>query len=167
MALVTKNWELSVVLSDQGGNKSALKYDLDPAVVTDYATAASTRSSILGLLDPVTNSTIVAHSLAEKYGEDADFFGTGENENVALIVAKIADGLGKTVNIRIPNPVDGMFQAAEGPDYNEVDPSDSDLVDYLGLFEGFVFVSDGEHIEDSATAGNFYGKRIHRGSRKG
>jgi len=76
---------------------------------------------------------------------------------------------GKFVSLRIPAPAVSIFQGTTGENKNVIDITDADLRTYLGLFEstGPILVSDGESIMDSATVGNFKGKRIHRGSRNG
>jgi hypothetical protein len=164
-ALQDLGWLLAVVLSDIGGKKFNLRYAMTAA---DYTTAATDRTTLLSRLDAVTDCEIMSHSLTEKFGEDGDVFGTDEGENQAEIVAKLTAPL-KTVNIFIPAPIAAMFVAASGPDYDVVDPTNVSLQAYLSSFEaaGLATTSDGETIRDSATAGNFTGKRIHKASRKG
>lgn len=167
MALVSQGFSLSVTLSDQGGNKSTLKYDL---VAADFATAVTAAATVIAALDAVTDAAIVAYSLAERFEEDTSAFGLGEVENVASIVARIDAAEQKYATIRIPAPVDGIFQAASGPLYNVVDPADVALVAYLDIWDstgGVANLSDGEKLVDPGTAGNVTGKRIHRGSRRG
>ena len=165
MTLQATGWTYTVVLSDQGGNPSKLIYSL---VATNYTDAAVAAATIIAALTAVTDLAIKSTSLSENYDEDTLVYGTAEAENVALIVAKLTTA-GKTVNIRIPGPKDALFVAASGPEYNVVDPSNTALQDYLAIWEalGLATISDGETIRDSATAGNFSGHRIHRGSRKG
>lgn len=165
MALNSTGFFLNVTLSDQGGNKATLRYDLVAANFTDAQTA---RTAILALLGAVTDAQVVSYSLGEGFVEDTDFYGSGEIENVGLAVCKLTTD-GKTVNVRIPAPVDGIFVAASGPDYNELDPADADLQAYLAIWEaaGYATISDGESVRETSTAGNFWGKRIHRGSRLG
>jgi hypothetical protein len=169
MAISLTGWVVRVTVADQGGNKSTLKFPIDPAALgggTEYADAAAIRTTILSYLDAVSTAQVVSHSLSEVYDEDTDFYGTGEIENIAQVTAKLVTA-GKTANIRVPAPITSLFVALSGPDYNDVDPANVDMQNYLSLFETDVMVSDGEHIRDSATAGNWTGKRIHRGSTRG
>lgn len=166
MALASVGFFLTVTLSDQGGNRSTLRYDLNSI---DIATALTDAATVLAELDPITDAAIVAYSVGQKYEEDTSAFGLGEVENIASIVARIDSAEQKYATIKIPAPADGIFKAAAGPDYNVVDASDADLVAYLNLFAtaGVATLSDGETLDSPGTAGNVVGKRIHRGSRKG
>lgn len=165
MALSSTGFFLNVDLVDQGGNKSTLRYDL---VAADFATAEADVATILAALDAVTTALIYAYRIGEKYVEDALSYGVGEVENIGLVVAKLTTA-GKTVNVKIPAPEDALFIGAAGPDYNEMDPNNAATIAYLAIWEnpGQAQISDGEHVRDTATAGNWTGKRIHRGSRKG
>lgn len=166
MALVSTGWYLNVTLSDQGGNKSVLKYDLTAANATDAATDAAT---ILAALAAVTDAAISGYALGEGFEDEAALYGTGEVENVALVSAKIDTDEVKWATFRIPAPADGIFKASSGPGYNVVDAADTDLVAYANLFAtgAECLISDGEALDSPGTAGNLYGKRIHRKSRKG
>lgn len=166
MALASVGWYLSVVLADNGGNKSTLRYDLTAA---DAATAATDASTIMTELGPVTDAAIVGYSLGERFEEDTTFYGSGEIENIASISARIDSADQKWATIKIPAPAAGIFKAASGPDYNLVDVADADLVAYLNLFAtgNEALLSDGEALVSPGTAGNVTGKRIHRGSRRG
>lgn len=166
MALAEVGYVLMVVLSDQGGNKSTLRFDM---TATDAATAATDAATIIAALGAVTTAQIVSYSVNHVYQEDTDLYGEGESENVASISARIDSAQTKYATLRIPAPVDGIFQAAEGPLYNQIDPADTDLGVYLSVFATGhqALVSDGEALLDPTVAGNVTGKRIHRKSRKG
>lgn len=168
MALASKGYFVNVTVVDSGGNKGTLRYALTAATIADAVTDAAT---IISTLNAVTDGVVIGYSVGEAFEEDTNFFAaTGVHiENVALISAKIDDPEIKYASLRIPAPVDGIFLAASGPNYNKVDPADAALVAYLQNFEtaGIATVSDGEVLESPGTAGNVTGKRIHRGSRKG
>lgn len=166
MALGSTGFYLNVSLSDTGGNKSVLRYDLTAA---DFATAETDAATILAALNAVTDAAVVSYSLGEGFEEDTTYFGSGEVENVAIISARIDTTEAKEAILRIPAPNVGIFKAASGPDYNIVDAADVALVAYLNLFAtgNEALVSDGEALLSPGTAGNVQGKRIHRKSRKG
>lgn len=173
MALATKGTYLNVVLADEAGNKSTVRINLsyaDLAALSAGVTAGDI-DDILTALNAVTDARVVSYNMGESYAEDADFYGASgsEVENVALISAKIDSAVpGKTATFRIPAPNIGIFEATQGEGKNIVDITDAALQTYLALFDtGVCRVSDGEIIENPATAGNFKGKRIHRGSRNG
>jgi len=166
MALVSSGFLLTVRLVDQGGNKSTLRFNLSSA---DAATAATDASAVLAALAAVTDAAIQSYSLAEQFDDATVNSGSGEVENMASIVARIDDAEVKYATIKIPAPVDGIFQAASGELYNVVDPADVALVAYLQLWQtgNEATLSDGETLLSPGTAGNVVGKRIHRASRKG
>lgn len=166
MALVTTGFTLAVVLSDVGGNKFNLRYDLTAA---DYATAATDRATILAALSAITNCAIFSHSLQEKYAESGTVFGTAEGENQAEFSVKLV-AVGKpNATVKVPAPLATIFADVAGAGYNIVDPTDADVITYLALFEAGAecYLSDGDSARDSATAGNWAGKRVHIASRKG
>lgn len=173
MALVTDKTFLNVTLVDAAGNRSNMRFDLSYADLAALNTAdgAGSIDGFLADLAAVTNATVVAASFGEAVVEDTEQYGaTGsEVENVALITAAIDGEIGKYTTLRIPAPVDGLFLGTTGENRNLIDTSDADLQTYLGYFVsgGMITVSDGESIADPAVTGNFKGKRIHRGSRKG
>ena len=171
MALVSAGFFLTVTLADAGGNKSTLQYDLQSDTLGDAATDAAT---ILAELAPITDAVVVSYRIGEKFSEDTTFYAvTGvEIENIASVVARIDAAQEKFATLKIPAPNVGIFQAANGSGYNQVDGGDADLIAYLNLFQtgangGVANVSDGENLVSPGTAGNVRGKRIHRKSRKG
>lgn len=159
-------FRLVVNLVDQGGNKSIQQFQLTGV---DFATATAQATLIRGYLEAVTGLAVAAYNIAQVFEEDTELFGTAEAENVALVSARIDSAEIKYATVRIPGPVDGIFQAGSGPLYNVVDPSDADLQNFLGIYEtgAQATISDGESLLDPAVAGNVTGKRIHRKSRKG
>lgn len=166
MTMQSQGFRLTVTLVDQGGNKSIQRF---PLTGGDFATAVAQSTTIRSALAAITGLVEAGYSVADVYEEDDTVFGTAEAENVALISARIDDTSLKYATIKIPGPVDGIFQDTAGPLYNVVDPSDADLQTYLAVFEtgAQALVSDGEALLDVSTAGNVTGKRIHRKSRKG
>jgi len=166
MALQTKGFSLDLVLVDNGGNRSGMRFDLNSA---DFTEATADATSIVNAVEGVTDALIRSYRLAEVFEEDTELYGDGEVENVASISARIDNAEVKFATLRIPAPSDGIFQAAEGPLYNVVDPADAALVAFLALYAtgGVAFTSDGETLLSPGTAGNVTGKRIHRKSRKG
>jgi len=174
MALVTKGTFLNVILADSGGNKSTLQYNLN-YVDIDALNTGVTAGDITGILadvNAVTDATVVGYTVGQAFAEDATFYGAAgsEVENNALIVAKV-DGAtpGKTVSLRVPAPVAGIFLGTTGDDQRTVDTADTEIRNYLANFAdtGHILVSDGESIVDPTTSGAWKGKRIHRGSRNG
>jgi hypothetical protein len=166
MALASVGFLLTVRLVDQGSNKSTLRYDLTAA---DAATAAADAATIMAALAAVTDAEIQAYSLAEQFQDGTVESGSGEVEAIASIVAKIDSAAVKYASVKIPAPNVGIFKAAAGDDFNNVDPADTALVTYLTVFAtgNEAYLSDGEALLSPGTAGNVTGKRIHRASRKG
>ena len=85
--------------------------------------------------------------------------------DIANIVVNIAGGQGKRGVIKIPCPVIGIFQGAEGAARNNVDIADADLGTFVDQFQttgGSFVISDGEFVDD--TTPMVAGKRISRKS---
>jgi len=173
MSLAFQNAFLNLVLVDEAGNNAGMRLALDYASLDALNTAftAGDITQIVTDLEAVTDSLIASYNVGVRYQEDTAVVGGAgsEVENVALISAKLAGFIDKRVGLRVPAPVIGIFQAAQGEGKNIVDVSDSDIQTWLSHFEasGEITVSDGESIQDSATAGTFKGKRIHRASNRG
>lgn len=161
MALTKTGYSVTATLEDLGANRSTMQFSVDSAeLLADVVTAAGT---LMTGLAAVTDAAIVSYRVSEVY-EDPAATPAGEIENQALLVVNTADG--KKALMRIPAPVDGIFAAASGPNYNVVDVNDADLLTYLGNFEagaGVEFtISDGTTFTSLIS-----GKRIHRGSTHG
>lgn len=174
MALVQRDVFFNVTLADYAGNKSTMRFKTNKADLADLSTDIADLTGAGGLLadlEAVTDAKVVGYSVGVSFAEDGSpYAGAGvEIENVAEIVAKIDGEPDKWATVRIPAPVSGIFGAGPGESANLIDPADADLVAFLANFEsgGVVTTSDGESLADSGTVGNFKGKRIHRGSRKG
>lgn len=173
MGLVHDSFFLNISLVDAAGNKSSMRHNLDYAdwAAFNTAIAAGAASTFIADLAAITNATVVGYSVGESFVEDTDLYGAAgsEVENVALLTCAIDGELNKYTTLRVPAPVDGLFLGVQGDNRNIIDVADADLLTYLGYFVpgGMILVSDGESIADPTTAGNFKGKRIHRGSRKG
>jgi hypothetical protein len=175
MALVTKGTYMTVVVVDAAGNRSTLRYELTYANLAALSTAvtAGDLDGLLADLNAVTDGRVVAYQFGEKFAENADFYGAAGSqvENIALISAKIDGEPNKVAQVRVPAPAIGIFLGTTGKNANIVDIADADILAYLDNFanagDDIVQVSDGESLADPATAGNWEGKRIHRGSRKG
>jgi len=164
MALVSTGFFCSVTIVDASGvNKSNLQFD-----IADEADAATIATRLTAL----TSGLVQSYRVGEKFEEDTLVVGTAgsEIENVALISARIDNPAEKYAQLRIPAPVDGLFNATTGSGRNIVNPAFAALQTYLGSFvttTGIATLSDGETLLAPATAGNVTGKRIHRASRKG
>jgi|EndMetStandDraft_4_1072995.scaffolds.fasta_scaffold102740_3 hypothetical protein len=170
MALTFLKYAGVIHLRDRGGNHAFKEYDLREA--TTYADALTDMAAIVALLVPITNARVQDYYVKTVISEDAFAFPTGDSqvENVARIVALLdSDEVGKTVNIEVPAPVDGLFMGSAGKPYNIVDVGDSALFAYTdGVYAttgGLAYISDGETIAD--TNALVSGKRIHKKSNNG
>lgn len=159
-------YQLSVTLIDQGSNRSTLRYALTAATAEAAETDAAT---ILTLLGAVTDAEVLSYHVGGVWEDPDVTYGAGEIENVAIASCRIDAEEVKYASVRIPAPVDGIFVAASGPLYNELDPSDNPLRSYLAIFAtgNEATLSDGETIVDPTQAGSFKGHRTHRKSRRG
>lgn len=172
MALALEAWRLTVTLVDSSiENQSTLIYTLNPATVTDYATAVTARTAILAALANVTDAVVKAHRLNEVYAETGSLAPATvcEVENIALLNLQIDGEPLKTATVKIPAATADIFVAPGGPSRNVVDPTDADLIVYAELFNtgAECTVSDGESTEAGSTGGILNGKRIHRKNSNG
>jgi hypothetical protein len=169
MSLESKGYYLNVVLVDASGeNKATIRYNMESA---DFATLVTDAAAVMSALNAVTDAVIVAYQIGEKFGENSSFVAAEgvEIENVASISSRLDAPQEKWATVRIPAPNIGVFEAATGTGRNRVDPTDTDLLTYLGLFvtsTGVATLSDGETLLIPG-ASNTKGKRIHRASRRG
>jgi hypothetical protein len=168
MALVDIGFSGFVNVLDSEGSKSTLEYALTSA---DITTALADMTTIIGRLNAVTDGVISGYGVRQAFAENALTLPAGaEVEKRAVISALIAGSAPpKYANILVPAPSQGIFVASTGPNARIVDTADTDIVAYLSSFEAgaLATVSDGEVIADSAASGSWYGKKTHRGSRKG
>lgn len=179
MALAEVGYQATIKMVDAAGNVSFLRPDVQGA---SHAAALTNTQAIITALDALTDALIVGYSVGVVYAENADTYGAAgsEVENLAEVVCPL-ETTGKYHTFKIPAPVDGLFVGTEGPDRNQVDTSDADLISFIELFtdktgygtpgaDAIALVSDGEKIKpdndnDKPFISN--GKRVHRASRKG
>lgn len=158
MAIVTKGFELSITVTDNGANTSTLSWEANTAVVTDFATAQAQRDALLADLVAITDSVVTGTRLSEVQYEDSIAFPPAgvENENKASISYLIQD-TNETGNLKIPAPIIGIFVNPTGPSANIVNVGATELVNYTDNFRvtGGWYVSDGQHLQTVKA-----GKRI-------
>lgn len=171
MALTFNRCYLHVNLLDYEGNKSAMRVQLDFADFDALNTGLTSITGAGGLLPDLVACTdlIVASAFIGGQWTDEGYGAEGsEAEEQAVISAKVADRPGVFAIMRIPGPKAGLFLPGPGADANVLDREDAATIAWLANFEdgGIAFTSDGEHIEDSATLGNWKGRRVFRHSRR-
>jgi len=147
MALTSQGFRGSVVLADNGGDKSTLNYVLTAATVGDAITAMG---AIVAALGPITNAVVVGYSVREVWEEETVTLPADgvQNEVKAIISARIDAAGEKFATLRIPAPSIGIFAGTSGEAADRIDGADSDLGTYLALFgsAGVATVSDGETL---------------------
>lgn len=150
MAIVTKGWELSISLVDNGGNITTLSWEANTAVVTDLATAQAARDALVTDLEAISNAVIIGTRLSEVQYEDSVAYPAAgiENEDKASISYLIQD-TNKKGNLKIPAPVIGAFVNTSGPSANVVDVTATVVTNYCDNFRttGGWYVSDGESLQ--------------------
>lgn len=152
MALVFKNWVMSVALVDHGGNISTLTYEFDPANVADYAAALVAGAALLGDLEPVTNAEISGYSVNSVFREDSLTLPIAgvENEDKASLTFQL-DGVNGKGNLKIPAPVsagaDNLFGVV-GAAANQMVLTQATLVAYTNNFRttGAFLISHGHKL---------------------
>ena len=175
MALVSQGTFVNLVIADAAGNRAGLRLTMTYADLAALSTGV-TAGDITGLiadLDAVTDGKIVSYSMGEMFAEDTAPLGAAgsEVEAKASMSCAIAGDPTKKVTLYIPAPTDGVFLGTTGENRNIVDTTATIVQSWLNNFstagDNLATVSDGESIADPTAAGNFKGKRIHRGSKKG
>lgn len=150
MAIVTKGFELSITVADNGANESTLSWEMNPATTADFAAAQAGRDALITDLDAVTDSVIVGNRLTEVQYNDAVAYPVAgvENENKASVTYLIEDTNDKG-NFKIPAPVIGLFVNPTGPSANIVNVQAAALIAYADNFRttGQFLVSDGQNLQ--------------------
>jgi hypothetical protein len=171
MALTSEGTFININMVDYQGNKSSMRIVLTFANLDALNTGIAGITGENGLLDDlaaVTDLAITSVFMGEKFSEEGFGAEGSEAEEVAVISAKIVDRPGVYASLRIPGPKATLFLPGPGADANLLDREDAAVVAWLANFEagGVAYTSDGEHIEDSATVGNWKGRRVFRHSRR-
>ena len=153
-------WVGTVVLADNGGNKTTKKYVLSAA---DYAQAAADFETIRNALDDVTGCTIQKYTLAESVETGAGLPNDDgvQVENRAEISCELV-GKSQKYTLDIPAPRIEIMAGAQGQSANQVNIGNATLNTYFSALASLSVVSDGDSL-----AGMLFGKRVHRASRRG
>jgi hypothetical protein len=162
MAFVSDGFHSTVTLKDQGGNASTLSYEFSANVLT-LADAVIAQVAMNSLIENVTRSNIVNYSVCERFADDAFILpADAQNEDKASVsFTKSGYGGG---NLKIPAPIDAMFQGTSGAPNNQVDLTNAFLVAYTDNFKsgGNYTVSSGESLVQLTR-----GKRMHARNNNG
>lgn len=150
MAIVTKGFELSITVADNGANESTLSWEMNPATTADFTAAQAGRDALMTDLAAITQSIIVGNRLTEVQYEDSVAYPVSgvENENKASVTYLIT-GTNEKGNLKIPAPVPDVFVAATGPSANVVNTASTQLINYTDNFRivGQFMVSDGQFLQ--------------------
>jgi len=153
------DWVGTVTLADEKGLKTVMRYFIPNEPLTPYDSAKASLDAIVAELDPITDATIAQVTLTQLTEAD-DALGAPNSDvsDEAAIVVYINETgtLPKYHTIRVPAPVDGIFEA----DLITVDRDDADLVAYVAALAEHTEVSDGEQIntalgEDGMKSGEW------------
>jgi hypothetical protein len=155
MAFTQQNFEVEASFQDNGGEVVSRRYgvvegttyaDLLTALPATMATIAATSDCLLrsyAVRTIFTNDTITLPASGV------------QNENQALITAKILGNPLKSATLSIPGAKVGVFVGTSGENANIVNMGASVVTDFIGLFEsgGLLTVSDGENIIPQGAKG--------------
>lgn len=165
MALVTKGFEITATIQDNGKGKSTLTFVCDPAVVTDFATAQTTRNTLMANLSNVIQGVITGNSIKEIQFEDNIVYPVSniEIENKASISLALQSTNDKG-NLQIPTVSPAIFNGLSGDSADQIDVTDPFLVAYVDMFRhttGPFFIRRTNKVADSPNGnGIIVGKRI-------
>lgn len=145
MALTADRWFTVIKLVETSGKSTTMRVEQSAPI--DDAAARAASLALVTDLAAVTNCAIAAYYTYQEFVEDAFSLPSGaEIQNQALLQFSIDDEPTKTGTVRIPAPVDGIFAAASGPNYDVVDITDTDLIAFAAnwLLDDLYYLSDGE-----------------------
>jgi len=163
MALVADGYHSSVTLVDQGGQKSTLSFEFNPATVTTLDLALTAQLALNTDLAGLTKSKISSYSVCERFGEDALTLPTdAQNENKGSIsFTKSGFGLG---NLKVPAIADGAFVGTTGAPNNQINLVAAIVTGYTDNFKSGAdyVINDGELLVELVR-----GKRMHSANNNG
>ena len=148
MALTAGRWFTVYQLTDTGGKTVSRRWE--QSAPADDAAARASALALATDLAAVTDCVIKAYYTYQEFAEDAFALpASAECEMQAFINVGIDSEPLKNASITIPGPVDGIFVAGTGSNYDVVDGVDEDLAAFLANFdsEALFFVSDGEQMD--------------------
>jgi len=149
MAIQTKGFELSISVTDNGGNISTMSWECNTTNVTTFAEAQAARDALMADLAALTDSVITGNRLTEVQYEDNIVYPSAgvENEN-KLSMSYLISGTNEIGNLKVPAPKIGAFVAASGPSANVCNVGATIVTDYVANFGtgGDFFVSDGQSL---------------------
>jgi hypothetical protein len=170
MALTAQGWELVVDLVDRGGKVTTRTY---PLVATDTAGDASDVltdvATILTRLNGVTALVVKGYRVGKVFIEGAlalPVSAEAELEQHALITAQVYGIANKSAVIDIPGPEQLVFLAASGPGADDVNFAQSEVDQYIAIWDGtapLATISDGEEIDTNIVRGRKTHSRSQRG----
>lgn len=171
MSLVKQHWFLEVTMVDRGAKVTTRTFDL---VVTDTANdvtaVLASASTILTRLNGVSSLVVKSYRVSLLFLETALSLPTSaeaELEQHALITAQIRGIPNKSAVIDIPGPEQLVFLAASGPDADRVNFAQTEVDDYVDMFDSaadnLARISDGEFIDSGIVRGVKTHSRSSRG----
>jgi hypothetical protein len=157
---MASTWRSSITLVDTKGIKSTVNYrqDLDEATLAeDFAIAAAQHVDLVTQLMLVTDANRYSESLTVGMGGSPTLPADADVTDMGMVQTYLNDAgeLGKYHTLRIPAPVDGIFEV----DLITIDKLDAALIAFVAEVGGYFVVSDGEvinlAIEDGIAGGSW------------
>jgi hypothetical protein len=154
MALSDPKFQVVLTFAETSGGEVTRTYEADSSITTiaGFETEwALRRATVLALTDDVLVKEVHQIVLIE---EDVTLPAAAENSNQALLSAKL---VGKTDSgvLSIPAAKAAIFVAASGKNYDVVDTSNTNVINFLTMFSAtgkFVF-SDGDKLVLDTASG--------------
>jgi len=157
MAFVLQNFIFTIAFADNSGAVSTRTYETQD---TDLAAVTALLDDWATTFAAVTDAEIVSYSLTQRWIEDTVVLPAigVQNENQAIVSAKILGDPTESAVITLPAPKSGVFVGQSGPSADVVNIAAQIVINWLGLFldGGAFYVSDGEN-----PVAPFSGRRRH------
>lgn len=125
----------------------------------DFDAAFSAATQIVDAYRLVSDARIESSLRAVHDDGGVTVAGGDATENALMNV--YLDNVGsKIAQFYIKAPTAAIFSAASGPNYDVVDLTDADVIDFVLQLSQHAFISDGEQIDTTVNNGMNSGKRV-------
>lgn len=161
-------FSMTIALRGTNGKVSRQTFDMGdfngPTAADDFALALNAANQIAGAYEDVTEAQIagvtVSHSMPAYESGVIPPPGVDVHEFATITCHLNSPGASeKLTNVKIVAPVDGIFSGTEGIDYDTIDRTDTDLVQFIQQLSQHAFVSDGEQIKTNSGVNGMKGGR--------
>jgi len=155
LAFTAQNFEVEVSFQDNGAEIVSRRYGVVSG--TTYADLLTALPATVATIAAMSDCLLRSYAVRSIWTNDTITLPASgvQNEDQALITAKINGDPLKSAILSIPGAKPGIFVGTSGENANIVDMTDSAVEAFIGLFlsGGLLTVSDGEEIITQGAKG--------------